>query len=148
MKHTQPRSACPINFSLEMFGDKWSLLILRDIIYFGKKTYGEFLASDEAIARNILADRLTRLQDKGLIKKIPHPKDRRKDNYVLTEPGLDVIPILFDMAAWGSAHYSETNAPKDWLDIVQHHREEIIQLTRNTIKQGGSIFSDEGSISI
>src|SRR5436190_18031724 len=97
-KNQQRRSDCPISFALEVFGDTWSLLIIRDIIYFGKKTYGEFLASDEGIARNILADRLVRLQQKGLLAKRPHPLDGRKDIYELTDAGLDLIPVLLAIA--------------------------------------------------
>src|SRR6266516_2955941 len=70
MKHThQRRSDCPINFALELFGDPWSLLIIRDIVYFGKKTYGEFLASEEGMATNILASRLAHLEHQGLLVK-------------------------------------------------------------------------------
>src|SRR5947208_6372448 len=105
MKHTnQRRSDCPINFALETFGDMWSLLIIRDIVYFGKKTYGEFLASEEGIATNILASRLALLEQKGMLVKKPHEEDKRKEMYVLTEKGLDIIPILVEMANW-SAQY-------------------------------------------
>src|SRR5205085_10457184 len=72
MKHTQQRrSDCPINFALETFGDPWSLLLIRDIVYFGKKTYGEFLASEEGMATNILASRLARLEEQGSLMKKP-----------------------------------------------------------------------------
>src|SRR5262245_20202306 len=95
MKHTQHRrSDCPINFALETFGDSWSLLIIRDIIYFGKKTYGEFLASEEGMATNILASRLARLEEQGILVKNPLEQDKRKEEYVLTEKGLDLIPVL------------------------------------------------------
>ena len=78
----------------------WSLLIIRDIVYFGKKTYGEFLASDEGIATNILGSRLIHLEQKGILVKKPHDADRRKEEYVLTNKGLDLIPILLEMAGW------------------------------------------------
>jgi len=147
MKHShQRRSECPINFTLEMLGDAWSLLIIRDIVYFGKKTFGEFLASDEGIARNILADRLVQLQQKGLLTKKPHLTDRRKDTYALTEVGLDVIPLLLDMAEWGATHATSTNLPWAWLETVRNHREEIIQLIRSTVQNGGSIFTGPDSV--
>src|SRR2546421_11585921 len=99
MKHKhQRRSDCPINFALETFGDPWSLLILRDIIYFGKKTYGEFLASEEGMATNILASRLVQLEQRGILMKKLSEKDKRKEEYVLTEKGLDLIPTLVEMA--------------------------------------------------
>src|SRR5262249_57463549 len=103
-KQHDRRSDCPISFALETFGDLWSLLIVRDIVYFGKKTYGEFLESDEGIATNILASRLAQLEQKGLLLKKPHERDKRKDLYVLTEKGLDLIPILLELAAWSAQH--------------------------------------------
>jgi len=147
MKHIHKRrSQCPINFSLEMLGDAWSLLIIRDIIFFDKKTYGEFLESGEGIARNILADRLAQLQQKGLLTKRSHPADRRKDMYELTADGLDVIPILLDMAEWGATRSDSTNLPWEWLEAVRAHREEIIQLIRTTVQNGGSIFTGPDSV--
>ena len=105
MKHTHHRrSDCPINFALEIFGDPWSLLIIRDIVYFGKKTYGEFLASEEGMATNILASRLAHLEHQGILMKQLFEKDKRKEEYVLTEKGLDLIPVLVDMANWGTEH--------------------------------------------
>src|SRR5256886_15811855 len=82
MKHThQRRSDCPINFALEIFGDPWSLLIIRDIVYFGKNTYGEFLASEEGMATNILASRLAHLERQGILVKQLSEKDKRKEEY-------------------------------------------------------------------
>lgn len=128
-----------------MFGDPWSLLILRDIVYFGKKTYGEFLASDEGIARNILADRLLRLQQKGIIAKKPHPTDKRKEMYEITEDGLSILPILLDMAEWGASH-AQTNAPAEWLAIARTRREEVVAVARETVRSGGSIFVGDDSV--
>ena len=147
MKKKQPRrSDCPINYSLETFGDMWSLLIVRDIVYFGKKTYGEFLESDEHIATNILADRLAHLEDKGILLKKPHPTDKRKEIYGLTEKGLDLIPILLDMATWGAKHDPQTGAPTDWIAMVKADRENIIRQVRETVQRGGSIFAGEDSL--
>jgi DNA-binding HxlR family transcriptional regulator len=94
------RSNCPVNFGLETFGDKWSLLIIRDIVFWGKKTYGDFLGSDERIATNILASRLAQLEENGILAKSPHPTDKRKDIYTLTEMGMDLIPLLVEIVAW------------------------------------------------
>ena len=86
MKHKyQRRSGCPINFALETFGDPWSLLIIRDMVYFGKKTCSEFFASEEGIATNILASRLAHLEQQGILVKKPQDTDERKEMYVLTE---------------------------------------------------------------
>lgn len=140
------RSNCPINYSLELVGDKWSLLIIRDIVYFGKQTYGEFMNSNEGIARNILASRLAQLAGNGLITKTPHPDDGRKDIYKLTEKGLSLIPILLDMADWGSEHYAESDAPASWLELVRSDREKIIALITDTVRAGGAIFVGEGNV--
>src|SRR5260221_12642787 len=112
MKHTHHRrSDCPINFALELFGDPWSLLIIRDIVYFGKSTYGEFLASEEGMATNILASRLPQLEHQGILVKKLSEKDRRKEEYVLTEKGLDLIPVLAEIANCSPEHDPHTAAP-------------------------------------
>ena len=85
------RSHCSVNYGLEIFGDKWSLLIVRDIVFAGKKTYGEFLKSEEGFATNVLASRLAFLEEQGILSKTPSSADRRKDFYALTEKGLDLI---------------------------------------------------------
>ena len=103
MKHKhQRRSDCPINFALETFGDPWSLLIIRDIVYFGKKTYGDFLASEEGMATNILALRLAHLEQQGILVKKLSEKDKRKEEYILTEKGLDLIQVLLEVVTWSA----------------------------------------------
>ncbi|MEP6945301.1 MAG: helix-turn-helix domain-containing protein, partial [Acidobacteriota bacterium] len=96
------RSNCPVNFAVETIGDKWSLVILRDIIFWGKRTYGEFLKSDEKIATNILAGRLEYLEKEGLISKTQDPNDKRKEIYTVTERGLDMVPMFVEMIAWSA----------------------------------------------
>ena len=140
------RSGCPINFCLEMIGDTWSLLILRDVIYFGKRTYNEFLASDEGIARNILADRLVRLQAKGLLTRRPHPEDRRKEIYEPTRDGLDLVPILLEMAEWGSKRVGQADLPHKWLQTVRDERETIVPRIQEAVRCGGSIFGSRSSL--
>src|SRR5438309_9701926 len=116
MKHTHHRrSDCPINFALETFGDPWSLLLIRDIVYFGKHTYGEFFASEEGMATNILASRLAHLEHQGILVKKLSEKDKRKEEYVLTEKGLDLIPVLVEMANWSAEHDPQTAAPAAWM---------------------------------
>jgi DNA-binding HxlR family transcriptional regulator len=99
-----PRSDCPINLSLEIFGDKWSLLILRDIIFGGKRHFRELLHSEEGIASNILAERLRMLTREGIISKAGDPGHRQKVIYSLTEKGIDLLPVLAQIAAWGRKH--------------------------------------------
>ncbi|KEQ27669.1 winged helix-turn-helix transcriptional regulator [Paenibacillus tyrfis] len=146
MKRSDNKSHCPINFSLETFGDSWSLLIVRDIVYFGKKTYGEFLESEEGISSNILASRLVHLERKGLLVKKPHDTDKRKEVYLLTEKGLDLIPVLLELANWGAQYDPETDAPQSWIAAVYADRESMISLIRDTVQAGGSIFSGPNSV--
>jgi len=96
------RSDCPVNFAVETLGDRRALVIRRDRILWGKYTYGEFLRSDERIATNILAGRLEYLENEGLITKAPHPSDKRKDFYNVTEKAIELIPMLIEMIAWSA----------------------------------------------
>ncbi|MBA2680315.1 MAG: helix-turn-helix transcriptional regulator [Ktedonobacteraceae bacterium] len=147
MKHTHHRrSDCPINFALEIFGDPWSLLIIRDIVYFGKKTYGEFLASEEGMATNILASRLAHLEHQGILTKKPSPSDKRKEEYALTEKGLDLIPVLVEMANWSAQYDAHTAAPAAWIALMKAEREQMIQRMRETVQDGGSVFVGEKSL--
>ncbi len=147
MKHTQQRrSDCPINFALETFGDPWSLLIIRDIVYFGKKTYGEFLASEEGMATNILASRLAQLEQQGILVKKPSEKDKRKEEYALTEKGLDLIPVLAEMANWSAEYDQDTAAPAAWIALMKSDREKMLRLMRETVRSGGAVFAGEKSL--
>jgi DNA-binding HxlR family transcriptional regulator len=98
----QPRSYCPINLSLEIFGDTWSLLVLRDMMFAGKRHFRELLQSDEHISSNILADRLARLVEHGLLTKSDDPSHKQKAIYTLTEKGIELLPIVVQIGAWGS----------------------------------------------
>ena len=147
MKHKhQRRSDCPINFSLEAFGDSWTLLIIRDIVYYGKKTYGDFLDSEEGIATNILADRLALLEQKGILERKRSEKDRRKEAFVLTERGLDLIPILVEMAGWGAAHDPQTQAPAAWIELVNSDKPRMIELIRQAVQSGRSVLAGQDSL--
>jgi DNA-binding HxlR family transcriptional regulator len=97
----RPRSSCPVNFVLETVGDRWSLLIIRDIVRYEKHTCGEFLNSDEKISANILADRLSRLVQAGILRKTPNPSDKRKDIYKLAQKGVDLCSMMLGMILWG-----------------------------------------------
>lgn len=141
IKQIKPRSDCPINFSLEMIGDTWSMLIVRDIVYFGKKSYNEFLASDEGIARNILANRLAQLQANGLLVKRPHAEDKRKEIYQLTEDGMELVPMLLYMAEWGAKRVNQQNLPQAWLRIIREQRDTLIPQIQETVRRDGSIFN-------
>lgn len=119
------RSNCPINFVLEAFGDRWTLLIVRDLMFKGKSRYGEFLESGEGISTNILAERLLRLVDNGIISR-SIAEDRRSTIYRLTEKGKDLLPIMLEITAWSAKHDRETNAPRDFLSKLQQVREDLV----------------------
>ena len=146
MKRTDRKSYCPINFSLETFGDPWSLLIVRDIVYFGKHAYKEFLASEERITTSVLADRLESLQSHGILTKTRHTADKRREIYTLTEEGLDLVPVLLEIANWGVRFNSGGTPPLDWIARVQSDRERMIRLVRETVRKGGSIFVGQNSV--
>ncbi len=95
------RSGCPINLSLEVFGDKWSLLILRDMTFGGKRHFRELLRSEEGISSNILADRLKMLVEKGILTKTDDPTHKQKAIYSLTEMSIELVPIFAHLGAWG-----------------------------------------------
>jgi DNA-binding HxlR family transcriptional regulator len=143
MKRGENKSHCPVNFALETFGDSWSLLIVRDIVFWGKRTYGEFLDSGEGIATNVLAARLAHLEQKGILAKGPHETDRRKEVYALTEKGLALIPILLEMSGWSAQHDPETTAPKQFVAAVYADREKMFSLIQDTVRRGGSLFGAE-----
>lgn len=103
------RSGCPLNASVEMLGDRWSLLIIRDMIVRGSRTYKEFLGSYEGIATNILADRLRKLEAYGIITTERDPSDGRKLIYSLTAKGIDLAPVLTEMVLWAAAHEKTEN---------------------------------------
>jgi DNA-binding HxlR family transcriptional regulator len=105
------RSGCPLNASVEMLGDRWSLLIIRDMMVRGFRSYKEFLDSHEKIATNILADRLRKLESNGIIASAPDPSDGRKLIYSLTPKGIDLAPILAEMVLWAAAHENTGNQP-------------------------------------
>jgi DNA-binding HxlR family transcriptional regulator len=102
MRSAEPRSYCPINLSLEIFGDAWTLLVLRDMMFASKRHFRELLQSDENIASNILADRLARLVDHGVLTKSDDPTHKQKAIYSLTEKGIALLPIIVQIGAWGS----------------------------------------------
>lgn len=103
------RSGCPLNASVEMLGDRWSLLIIRDMMLRGAHTFKDFLAADEGIATNVLADRLGKLVKYGILAQSSDPADGRKLIYRLTEKGIDLAPVLTEMVLWAAAHEETGN---------------------------------------
>jgi DNA-binding HxlR family transcriptional regulator len=123
------RSGCPLNASVEMLGDRWSLLIIRDMMLRGFRTYKEFLGSFEGIATNILADRLRKLEAHGIITTERDPSDGRKLLYFLTAKGVDLAPVLTEMVLWAAAHEDTGNQPL--VRLMQKDKEQFLVAIRH-----------------
>lgn len=117
------RSTCPINGSLEIFGDKWTLLILRDMIFSGKSRFGAFQASAEGIAPNILSARLELLESSGLISKHPDPAHKRRSTYKLTEKGIALAPVMVELTLWGQENLPGVDAQPGIREQLEEDRE-------------------------
>jgi DNA-binding HxlR family transcriptional regulator len=129
------RSDCPFSCSLDIWGDKWSLLIIRDMVFLGKNTYGDFLKSPEGIATNILATRLQQLEQNGLIEKTEHPDSKAKYLYKLTPKGIGLIPVLVEIYLWAEQYQPIPENIKNKLDLFKTDKEGMIRLL--TEKLGG-----------
>ncbi len=127
------RSGCPVNIALEVFGDRWSLLIVRDLMVRGFHSFRQFQDSGEGIATNILADRLRRLRSAGIISTEPDEQDGRKVNYRLTEKGMDLAPVLLELLIWGARH-ENTGAPCGVIEDFAKDREKVIAEVRRRWK--------------
>jgi len=123
------RSGCPVSISLERFGDRWSLLIIRDLMIRGFRTFKDFQGSSEGIASNILADRLRRLETAGIVSAEEEETDGRRVNYRLTEKGIDLAPVLLELLIWGARH-EETGAPCALIENMEKNREEVLAEVR------------------
>lgn len=117
------QTGCPITFGLDTFGDRWSLLIIREIMLRGKKTYSEFIEADEGIATNILIDRLKHLEAEGIVEKNRDPDNRRSFIYTLTKKGRDLAPIILEIVIWAGEHDQRPFALKTVLAKIDKDRE-------------------------
>ena len=127
------RSGCPLNASVEILGDRWSLLIIRDMMVRGFRTFKEFLESHEKIATNILADRLRKLESNGIIAVAPDPSDGRKSIYSLTPKGIDLAPVLTEMVLWAAAH--ENTGNQELVKQMQKGKEQFIARVRQSLAE-------------
>lgn len=128
------RSSCPVSFALDLLGDRWTLLIVRDFVFSGKSAYTEFLESDEGIATNILADRLMRLECAGVIKKLFVRASQSRTRYKLTEKGIDLVPVLIDLALWGAKYDPKTGAPHSFVERATHDRKAFISEITSSLR--------------
>lgn len=126
---TKHRSECPVSIGLETIGDRWSLLIIRDMMVRGYHTFKQFQHSGEGIATNVLADRLQKLQSAGIIASKVDEHDGRRVNYRLTPKGIDLAPMLLELLIWG-ARYQQTGFSSAWIDQVEQTREQFLAEVR------------------
>jgi DNA-binding HxlR family transcriptional regulator len=126
MKCTQ-RSHCPIAYALDIFGDRWSLLVLRDLLFKGKRHYQEFLASEERISTNILSERLLRLEAEGLITKRRDEENRRHFIYAPTGKSLDLLPAILEISLWSAKYDPQTAAPPAVMRRIRNDRAGFIR---------------------
>ena len=118
---------CPIGFAADFLGDRWSMLILRDLLFAGKQHYGEMLDSGENIATNILANRLKRLEQFGIVEKRPGPDRRAKYTYGVTEKGIDLVPVILEIVRWSGHHDPRTAAEKSYIQRLDDNRDGVIE---------------------
>ena len=123
----QRRSGCPISCSLDLLGDKWSLLVVRDMVFARKRYFKEFLSSKEGIATNILTDRLNRLEATGIITKQPDPENGRQIVYALTAKGIALIPLLVELVCWGTLYDDAPYADPEAVRRIQQDKQRFIR---------------------
>lgn len=124
------RTGCPIACALDVFGDHWTLLIIRDLMFAGRHEYKDMLASEEGISSNILSDRLKKLEENGVIRSSPHPKSARRKLYYLTGKGKDLVYPLIDIARWSEKHLDDVvNIPPDKKEVLVNNPDLMIYQT-------------------
>jgi DNA-binding HxlR family transcriptional regulator len=143
------RSGCPVSISLEILGDRWTLLIIRDLMVRGRQTFKEFREGGEKIATNVLAERLRRLEQNGIIAGTVEETDGRRVNYRLTEKGIDLAPLLLELLIWGARH-EETGAPAAVIRKLEKNSQEFLAEVRRRWQQGDTTpalpkFGDGGT---
>ncbi|GEC72717.1 transcriptional regulator, HxlR family [Flavobacterium flevense] len=135
MATTKKRSECPISCSLDVWGDKWSLLIIRDLMILKQCTYGDFLKSDEKIATNILAARLLMLEENGIISKSNHPDSKAKVLYKLTLKGIDLLPLMIEINLWADKYSILPADRKSILEEIKKDKEGFIKNAKSELKK-------------
>jgi DNA-binding HxlR family transcriptional regulator len=137
MRRRRRRSDCPIHFGLEIFGDPWSLLIVRDLMFKGRSTYTDFLRAEEGIATNVLADRLALLEQQGIVTAQRDPSTGRAIHYALTAKGIDLMPVLLEVIAWSARYDPDTAAEPDFVHRVRADRGGLEGDIRHRLAQPG-----------
>ena len=133
-KH-QHRSGCPIGIALDLIGDPWTLLIVRDLMFKGGKAFNDFLRGGEGIATNILTDRLERLELNGIVDKERDSSDARRFVYRLTEKGMALAPVLVELVLWAAA-FETTDAPPEVVKAMRTDRKRFLKQVRSGWRRG------------
>lgn len=126
-KRKQSGGNCPIDYALAVFGDRWTLLVIRDLLFLGKRHFREIIESPEGMASNILAARLQKLESHGLIVRYRDPENRKQVIYELTQKGLDLAPMLIEVIRWSGAYDPDTAAPRPFLERARRDRHGLIK---------------------
>lgn len=127
-------NGCPIRFAASIFADKWSFILLRDVLFKGKRYYGEFLSSDEGISTNILADRLQKFEDLELLTRHQDQKKKSKVYYLPTEKTRELIPIFLSIIEWAERHDEKTEVPEKFIASYRENPETVIRDAENLIE--------------
>lgn len=128
--HPEPRSACPIANALDLLGDRWTLLVIRDLLFVGKRRFGELLTSPEGIPTNILSDRLRRLEESGVVEKVPYQLRPARYEYQLTAKGKDLFPVLRALIDWAARHLPCVASPPP--GVLERYEENLRRLSART----------------
>ena len=134
MATRKKKSDCPINYALEMFGDKWTFLIVRDLMFKGKHYYGEFLQMEEKIATNILADRLALLEQAGIVNRTIDEAHHSKKIYKLTKKGIDLLPVLTEFILWSAKYDKRSAVDKKFVSQAKHDKEKLFAEIKERLK--------------
>ena len=135
MQTEKKRSDCPLSCSLDILGDKWSLLIIRDQMFWKKNTYGDFLKSAEGIATNILASRLQVLEENKIIEKLEHPGSKAKNLYRLTQKGIDLLPVIMEIHLWADKYFTIPADIKATIKEAKKDKDGFIKMITKELKK-------------
>jgi len=133
MRRRHRKSDCPVHFALEVFGDPWTLLIIRDLMFKDRRTYSDFLRAEEGIATNVLADRLTRLEQDGMVAQDETPSG---GGYRLTPKGIDLLPIMMEIIGWSAKHDPRTAADRGFVRRLRRDKDSFTRELRAALRAG------------
>ncbi|MGB0909126.1 MAG: winged helix-turn-helix transcriptional regulator [Nitrospirales bacterium] len=140
------RTTCPVACALDLIGDHWTLLIIRDMMFLGRHEYKELLNAEEGIASNILSDRLKKLEDNGLVDSIPHPESGRRKLYYLLPKGKDLIHVLTHLARWADTHLEHlVKIPREKRELLVSQPEVLIHYTLTQLEEWEKQFLETAS---